>query len=140
ARVGGYTRIASLLQASNLYGGVDMAVHMGLNAMFGNRGMFGQNTNEWTDLPNAQMIMVWGHNPAETSMTTFKLMLDAQAAGSQLVVIDPRYSPTAQHADCGWQFAPGATLRLSSACCMSYSLKALSTASSRSAIRWLPFW
>ena len=54
---GGYARIASLLQASNLYGGVDMAVHMGLNAMFGNRGMFGQNTNEWTDLPNAEMII-----------------------------------------------------------------------------------
>ncbi len=112
ARVGGYARIASLLQASNLYGGVDMAVHMGLNAMFGNRGMFGQNTNEWTDLPNAQMIIVWGHNPAETSMTTFKLMLDAQAAGSQLVVIDPRYSATAQHADWWLAVRPGSDTAL----------------------------
>ncbi len=112
ARVGGYARIASLLQASNLYGGVDMAVHMGLNAMFGNRGMFGQNTNEWTDLPNAEMIISWGHNPAETSMTTFQLMLDAQAAGSQLVVVDPRYSPTAQHADWWLAVRPGSDTAL----------------------------
>jgi anaerobic selenocysteine-containing dehydrogenase len=112
SHVGGYSRIASLLQASNLFGGVDMAVHMGLNAMFGNRGLFGQNTNEWTDLPNAKMIIVWGHNPAETSMTTFKLMLDAQAAGSQLVVIDPRYSPTARHADWWLAVRPGSDTAL----------------------------
>lgn len=103
-RIGAYTRLADLLQASNLYGGVDMAVHMGLNSTFGDKGMFGQITNEWTDLPNADLIMVWGHNPAETGMTLFRLMLDAQASGSRLVVIDPRFSATAMHAD--WWVSP----------------------------------
>lgn len=112
ARIGGYNRLADLLGACNLYGGVDMAVHMGLNSTFGNKGLFGQNTNEWTDLPNAKLIIIWGHNPAETSMTTFKLMLDAQAAGSQLVVIDPRYSPTAQHADWWVSVKPGSDTAL----------------------------
>ena len=111
-RVGSYGRLASLLQAGVMYGGVDMAVHMGLNATFGDLGLFGQNTNEWTDLPNAKVIVIWGHNPAETSMTTFKLMLDAQEAGSQLIVIDPRYSPTAQHADWWVAVQPGSDTAL----------------------------
>lgn len=101
---GNFHRLSSLLQATNFVGGVDMAVHMGLNTALGYRGMYAQDANEWTDRPNAKVVLVWGNNPAETSMTSFRFLLDAQEAGTTIVVVDPRYSATAMHAD--WWVAP----------------------------------
>jgi anaerobic dimethyl sulfoxide reductase subunit A len=102
--LGNYTRLQAALGATQLFGSVDMAVHMGLNATLGFKGLFNQGANEWTDRPNARTVIVWGHNPAETSMTVFRWLLDAQRSGTRLVVIDPRYSTTARHAD--WWVAP----------------------------------
>lgn len=102
--VANFSRLAALMGASSLYGGVDMAVHMGLNATFGYKGAFGQHTNEWTDRVEADVVIVWGHNPAETSMTSFRHLLDARDAGTELIVIDPRHSATAVHAT--WWLAP----------------------------------
>jgi molybdopterin-containing oxidoreductase family molybdopterin binding subunit len=102
--LGNYTRLQSALGATQLFGSVDMAVHMGLNSTLGFKGLFNQAANEWTDRPNARTVIVWGHNPAETSMTVFRWLLDAQRSGTRLVVIDPRYSTTARHAD--WWLAP----------------------------------
>ncbi|MGE0385116.1 MAG: molybdopterin-dependent oxidoreductase [Gammaproteobacteria bacterium] len=105
--LGNYSRLAALLGgggSANFYGGVDMAVHMGLNSTLGFKGMFGQHTNEWTDRRNAKLVIVWGNNPAETSMTSMKFLLDARDAGTRVVVIDPRYTATAVHAH--WWIAP----------------------------------
>ncbi|WP_329609601.1 molybdopterin-dependent oxidoreductase [Mesorhizobium muleiense] len=105
--IASYTRLASLLGGggtSNFYGGVDMAVHMGLNSTFGDKGMYGQHSNEWTDRLNSKLTIVWGHNPAETAMTAMHHLLNARDAGCQVVVIDPRYSATAMHAN--WWIAP----------------------------------
>lgn len=105
--IGSYSRLAALLGGGgslNFYGGVDMAVHMGLNSTFGDKGMFGQHANEWTDRVNSKLTIVWGHNPAETSMTAMRHLLDARDAGCRVVVIDPRYSATAMHAN--WWIAP----------------------------------
>jgi anaerobic selenocysteine-containing dehydrogenase len=88
----------------DFYGGVDLAVHMGLNSTFGDKGMYGQHANEWTDRVRSKFILVWGHNPAETALTSMKFLLNARDAGSELVVIDPRYSATAMHAT--WWLAP----------------------------------
>jgi molybdopterin-containing oxidoreductase family molybdopterin binding subunit len=107
SQLGNYSRLAALLGGggtANFYGGVDMAVHMGLNNAFGFKGMFGQHANEWTDRRRSKLIIVWGHNPAETAMTSMKHLLDARDEGSRLVVIDPRYSATAMHAN--WWLAP----------------------------------
>lgn len=105
--LGNYRRLAALLGGggtANFFGGVDMAVHMGLNNTLGFKGMFGQAANEWTDRVRSKLIIVWGNNPAETSMTSMKFLLDARDAGSEIVVIDPRYSATAMHAT--WWVAP----------------------------------
>ncbi|MET0146959.1 MAG: molybdopterin-dependent oxidoreductase [Ilumatobacteraceae bacterium] len=103
--LGNYSRLAALLGPTrNFYGGVDMAVHMGLNSTLGYKGMFGQHANEWPDRVHSDVIVVWGNNPAETSMTSMRFLLDARDAGSQLVVVDPRYSATAMHAN--WWVAP----------------------------------
>ncbi|MGD9714890.1 MAG: molybdopterin-dependent oxidoreductase, partial [Thermomicrobiales bacterium] len=105
--LGSFNRLAALLGGggcAHFYGGIDMAVHMGLNSTFGYRGMWGQHANEWTDRLNSKLLIVWGHNPAETSMTTMRHLLDARDAGCRIVVIDPRYSATAMHAN--WWVAP----------------------------------
>ncbi|MGC2031319.1 MAG: molybdopterin-dependent oxidoreductase, partial [Steroidobacteraceae bacterium] len=105
--LGRYTRLAALLGGGgsvDFYGGVDLAVHMGLNSTFGDKGMYGQHANEWTDRVRSKFILVWGHNPAETALTSMKFLLNARDAGSELVVIDPRYSATAMHAT--WWLAP----------------------------------
>ncbi len=102
--LGNYTRLQAALGATQLFGSVDMAVHMGLNTTLGFKGLFNQAANEWTDRPNARTVLVWGHNPAETSMTVFRWLLDAQQGGTRIIVIDPRYSTSARHAD--WWVAP----------------------------------
>lgn len=105
--LGRYTRLGALLGGGgciDFYGGVDLAVHMGLNSTFGDKGMYGQHANEWTDRVRSKFILVWGHNPAETALTSMKFLLNARDAGSELVVIDPRYSATAMHAT--WWVAP----------------------------------
>ena len=107
SQLANYSRLAALIGgggSANFFGGVDMAVHMGLNNVLGFRGMFGQAANEWTDRPNTRNYLVWGNNPAETSMTSMRFLLDAREAGAEIVVIDPRYSATALHAT--WWVAP----------------------------------
>ena len=107
SQLANYSRLAALIGgggSANFFGGVDMAVHMGLNNVLGFKGMFGQAANEWTDRTRAKVYLVWGNNPAETSMTSMRFLLDARDAGARVVVIDPRYSATAMHAS--WWVAP----------------------------------
>ena len=107
SQLANYSRLAALIGgggSANFFGGVDMAVHMGLNNVLGFKGMFGQAANEWTDRCNAKTYLVWGNNPAETSMTSMRFLLDAREAGTEIIVIDPRYSATAMHAT--WWVAP----------------------------------
>ena len=107
SQLANYSRLAALIGgggSANFFGGVDMAVHMGLNNVLGFKGMFGQAANEWTDRPNARNYLVWGNNPAETSMTSMRFLLDAREAGTEVIVIDSRYSATAMHAT--WWVAP----------------------------------
>ena len=116
SQLANYSRLAALIGgggSANFFGGVDMAVHMGLNNVLGFKGMFGQAANEWTDRPNARNFLVWGNNPAETSMTSMRFLLDAREAGTEIIVIDSRYSATAMHAT--WWIAPrpGTDLALS---------------------------
>src|SRR5690606_5123745 len=52
SQLGNYSRLAALIGGggtANFYGGVHMAVHMGLDNTFGFKGMFGQPANELTD-------------------------------------------------------------------------------------------
>src|SRR5260370_41842943 len=75
--LGRYTRLAALLGGGgsmDYYGGVDMAVHMGLNSTFGDKGMYGQHANEWTDRMRSKFILSWGHNTAETTLTSMKFL------------------------------------------------------------------
>jgi anaerobic selenocysteine-containing dehydrogenase len=51
------------------------------------------------DVPNARMVIIWGHNPASTSPHFVPFLRQAQRAGAYVVVIDPRRTITARSAD-----------------------------------------
>jgi len=51
------------------------------------------------DLANAQLIIIWGKNPAETNVQEMIHIDKARKNGAKVVVIDPRRTPTADKAD-----------------------------------------
>jgi anaerobic selenocysteine-containing dehydrogenase len=55
----------------------------------------------------SRFILVWGHNPAETNIHQWRLILDAQERGARLAVIDPRSTDTTDAADLHLQPQPG---------------------------------
>ena len=53
--------------------------------------------NSLEDWVNSKLIILWGHNPAETRFgTTLWHLKKAKEAGAKIVVVDPRYSDTAK--------------------------------------------
>lgn len=56
-------------------------------------GSTGNTPDDWI---NSKLIILWGHNPAETVFgTTMYHLRRAKEAGARIVVVDPRYSDTA---------------------------------------------
>ncbi|OIQ89717.1 formate dehydrogenase-O major subunit precursor [mine drainage metagenome] len=57
-------------------------------------------TNSWTDIKNANVILVMGGNAAEAHPVGFKWVIEAKAHNkAQLIVVDPRFTRTASVAD-----------------------------------------
>lgn len=59
------------------------------------------------DLENAQLIVLWGKNPAESNIHQMQPIEKAQRKGAKLVVIDPRRTPSSERADLLIQPIPG---------------------------------
>ncbi len=60
-------------------------------------------SNMFTDIENAEMIVVWGTNPATDSPPVDMLRLEAAAQrGADIVVIDPRRTETAVRTNAQW--------------------------------------
>ena len=77
--------------------GYDMGQGNGQGQAFAFSGMFALNTIwEW---PQARTVLMVNCNLVETSMMWSRGMLDAQEAGTKIIVVDPRFSPTASKAD-----------------------------------------
>ena len=58
-------------------------------------------TNGWTDVANADVVLVMGGNPAENHPVGFRFVMEARRKRkAKLVVIDPRFNRTAAVADC----------------------------------------
>ncbi|MBL8173039.1 MAG: formate dehydrogenase-N subunit alpha [Bryobacterales bacterium] len=67
-----------------------------LAASFGRGAM----TNGWTDVSNADVILVMGGNPAENHPVGFRFVMEARRKRkAKLVVVDPRFNRTAAVAD-----------------------------------------
>ncbi len=57
-------------------------------------------TNSWTDIRNADLVVVMGGNAAEAHPCGFKWVTEAKAnRGARLIVVDPRYTRTASVSD-----------------------------------------
>lgn len=59
------------------------------------------------DLENAELIVLWGKNPAESNIHQMLPIEKAQRNGAQLMVIDPRRTPSSERADLLIQPIPG---------------------------------
>jgi len=56
---------------------------------------------------DSRFILIWGHNPAETNVHQWRLILDAQARGATIVAIDPRSTDSTDAADVHLRPRPG---------------------------------
>ena len=59
------------------------------------------------DYANAELIILWGHNPANTWLAQANAIGLGRRAGGKLIVIDPRATPLAQEADAWLNVNPG---------------------------------
>ena len=65
--------------------------------------MGGMLINMFSDIENAQLIIVWGANPAtDCPPLDLNRIVNAQKQGAQVVVIDPRRTMTAKLTDAEW--------------------------------------
>ena len=101
-KFGAYLRLASLTQGTRVsaWGYGDAGLPCGSRVILGHQfpylhlhGTFWQR--KWPDL-----LMVWGTNPAESMpLHNMRKIMDAKESGSQVVVVDPRFTITASKAD-----------------------------------------
>lgn len=59
------------------------------------------------DIKNADLIILWGKNPAETNIQQMQFINDALDRGGRLVVVDPRRTQSAERAETVLQIRPG---------------------------------
>jgi anaerobic selenocysteine-containing dehydrogenase len=64
----------------------------------------------YEDFAEARLIIVWGANPSSSGIHLVQYIRDAQRRGAKLVVVDPRTTPLAKHADVHLALRPGTDL------------------------------
>ncbi len=60
---------------------------------------YGAMTNTYNDIHNAKSILLIGGNPAEAHPVSMQHVLRGKENGAKLIVVDPRFTRTAAHAD-----------------------------------------
>lgn len=59
------------------------------------------------DTKHADLIMLWGHNPAAVWLASANAIGNGRAHGAKMLVVDPRPTALAQQADCWLRVQPG---------------------------------
>lgn len=59
------------------------------------------------DVKNAKLLLAWSSNPFYSNTAIARNILNAKDRGLKMIVVDPRYSPMASHADIHLQLRPG---------------------------------
>lgn len=76
-----------------------------------NRALYGKMAGvTYADYVHARLIVVWGANPSTSGIHLVPHIRAAQRAGAKLIVIDPRRTPLARHADVHLAVRPGTDL------------------------------
>ncbi len=110
---GVYLRLASALGASGTSTsqyGVDSAVPSGIEETLGKGA--GYKANDYADLINSRLILIWGGDPAQSRMNWWSFFMDAKHAGTRIITIDPKFSITASKSDKWLPIRPGTDLYL----------------------------
>ncbi len=71
---------------------------------------YGAMTNSYNDMLNSKAILIIGGNPAEAHPVSMQFVLRAKEQGAKLLVIDPRFTRTAAHADQYMRLRPGSDI------------------------------
>ena len=75
------------------------------------RGLYGKMPGvALEDYEHAKLIVLWAVNPSATGIHLVPVIKRARERGAKLVVIDPRVTPLARHADLHLAVRPGADL------------------------------
>ena len=64
----------------------------------------------YEDYLDAKLIVIWGANPSATGIHLVPIVREAQRRGAKLVVVDPRRTALAKHADLHLAIRPGTDL------------------------------
>ncbi len=68
---------------------------------------YGAMTNSYNDIHNSKCIFIIGGNPAEAHPVSMQHIFRAKERGARLIVVDPRFTRTAAHADQYVRMRPG---------------------------------
>ncbi|MBZ4687040.1 MAG: Trimethylamine-N-oxide reductase (cytochrome c) [Clostridiales bacterium] len=77
----------------------------GLDAHFYDFGA--HKTSDPENIKNAQLIILWGINPAWTAVHSMPFINEAKKCGAKIIVIDPVFTTTAKKSDIYIQVNPG---------------------------------
>jgi anaerobic selenocysteine-containing dehydrogenase len=76
-----------------------------------NQAMYGKMASvTYLDFREARLIVVWGANPSATGIHLVPHIREAQRLGAKLIVVDPRTTQLAKHADLHLAIRPGTDL------------------------------
>ena len=73
---------------------------------------YGAQTNSYNDINNSKCIIMCGSNAAEAHPVAMQMILRSKENGAKLVVMDPRFTRTAAHADTYVRFRSGTDVAL----------------------------
>tara|TARA_R110001606_G_scaffold361754_7_gene515251 strand:+ start:164819 stop:167707 length:2889 start_codon:yes stop_codon:yes gene_type:complete len=68
---------------------------------------YGAMTNSYNDIHNSKAIFIIGANPAEAHPVSLQHIFRAKEKGAPIIVVDPRFTRTAAHADQFISIRPG---------------------------------
>jgi formate dehydrogenase major subunit len=68
---------------------------------------YGAMTNSYNDIHNAKAVFIIGANPAEAHPVSLQHIFRAKEKGAPIIVVDPRFTRTAAHADHFVAIRPG---------------------------------
>lgn len=76
-----------------------------------NQALYGKMPSvTYTDYVHARLVIIWGANPSTSGIHLVPVVREAQKRGAALVVVDPRATPLARHADIHLAVRPGTDL------------------------------
>ena len=85
-----------------------------VSAAAGNNKAFGidRAANPWSDIPEAEVLLIAGANCAETFPVLNKFLWQQRDNGGRWIIVDPRETPTARQGDLHLQLKPGTDVAL----------------------------